>query len=68
LAGQGAPIEVRIELVINQQTPSGYQWSTPQGPPMVIDSGTIASGSITVSAQQPIRMIIPTIRKYLPFD
>lgn len=68
LAGEGAPIEVRIELVTNPDTPSGYQWSTPMGPPMVIDSGTVGSGSITVSAQQPIRMVIPKIKKYLPFD
>ncbi len=68
MARDSAPIEVRIELVTNRETPSGYQWSTPQGPPMVIDSGTVGSGSITVSSQQPIRMIIPKIKKYLPFD
>lgn len=67
LAGQSSPIEVRIELVTNPNTPSGYQWSTPQGPPMVIDTGTISTGSVTVRTQRPIHMIIPRVRGILPF-
>lgn len=67
LSGNNAPIEVRIELILDTSTFSGYKWSTPQGPPIKIDSGTLCSASITVSQQKPIRMVIPKIKKYLPF-
>ncbi|MEW9122499.1 MAG: NHLP bacteriocin system secretion protein [Thermotaleaceae bacterium] len=67
LSGKNAPIEVRIELILDASTLSGYKWSTPQGPPMEIDSGTLCSASITVSRQKPIRMVIPKIKQYLPF-
>lgn len=68
LTGNSAPIEVRIELILDTSTFSGYKWSTPQGPPIMIDSGTLCSASITVSRQRPIRMVIPTIKKYLPLS
>lgn len=68
LSGQSAPIEIRIDLIRDESTMTGYKWSTPQGPPLIINSGTLCAGSVTVSKQRPIRMVIPLIKKYLPIE
>lgn len=66
LSGRGAPIEVRVELIMNNSTVSGYKWSTPKGPSLVIDSGTLCVGEVKVAQQRPISMIVPFIKKVLP--
>ncbi|MEN6462422.1 MAG: NHLP bacteriocin system secretion protein [Syntrophomonas sp.] len=62
---QGASLEVRIDMVADDSTVSGYKWSSAQGPPFKIRSGTFCTGSITVQKQRPIGMIIPMIKKTL---
>ncbi|MEG6520666.1 NHLP bacteriocin system secretion protein [Desulfotomaculum sp. 1211_IL3151] len=66
LTGQGSPIEIRVELVRDSNTVSGYKWSTPEGPEMIIDSGTLCLGEVKVSEQRPISMVIPFIKRILP--
>jgi len=65
LSGQGSPIEVRAELIRDNSTVSGYKWSTPDGPEIIIDSGTLCLGEVKVSQQRPISMVIPYIKKIL---
>lgn len=55
----GAPIEVRISLFSDENTPSGYRWSSSQGPDFAISSGTLASAAITVDSQRPINLVLP---------
>lgn len=59
LAGEGAPVEVRAVLVADRSTPSGYRWSSRQGPPFPLVSGTVCTASITVSQRRPLGLIIP---------
>ncbi|MTI81653.1 MAG: NHLP bacteriocin system secretion protein [Firmicutes bacterium] len=59
LAGQSTALEVRIDLVVDEDTVSGYKWSTPQGPPIKITSGTLCSGSVTINEQKPISLVFP---------
>jgi len=66
LSGEGAPIEVRVKLIMDSSTESGYKWSTPKGPPMVIDDGTFCVGEVKVAQKRPISMVIPFIKKILP--
>lgn len=54
-----APIELRIALIPDSQTASGYRWSSSQGPDFTIDNGTLASAKITVDSQRPINLILP---------
>ena len=61
--GQSAVIELEIELLRDENTVSGYKWSTPKGAPITIDPGTICSGEIKVSSQRPIDMVIPFIKR-----
>ncbi|MFZ7101735.1 MAG: NHLP bacteriocin system secretion protein [Peptococcaceae bacterium] len=66
LSGEGAPIEVRVKLVRDSGTSSGYRWSTSGGPALVIDGGTFCLGEVKVSAKRPISMVIPFIKRLLP--
>ncbi|CAH1216239.1 hypothetical protein PAECIP111893_04081 [Paenibacillus plantiphilus] len=59
--GDMAMLEVKVDLIPDSSTISGYKWSTPDGPPQQIDSGTLVSASITVKQQKPITSIIPQI-------
>ncbi|MTI83405.1 MAG: NHLP bacteriocin system secretion protein [Firmicutes bacterium] len=66
LSGKGSPIEVRVELIRDNSTVSAYRWSTPDGPDMIIDSGTLCLGEVKVSQERPISMIVPFIKRILP--
>ncbi len=59
LAGQGAPIQVQVDIVHDQGTKSGYKWSSPAGPPHAIPSGTLVHGAIVIAREKPISKVIP---------
>ncbi|MCK9224445.1 MAG: NHLP bacteriocin system secretion protein [Candidatus Muirbacterium halophilum] len=65
IAKTGAPIEVYADLDINTQTISGFKWSSIDGPPNKVFSGTICDVTITVKKQRPITLVIPAFRKIL---
>ena len=65
LAGSDAPYEVHADLVLDPATVSRYRWTSSQGPPTKIESGTLAAASITVTTRRPIELVIPLIREYL---
>ena len=60
---QGNPMIVAVELIPDQDTESGYAWSTSHGPPTAITSGTLAEGQIVVQRQRPITLVLPWLRK-----
>lgn len=63
----GAPYEVRIDLTPGD-TPSGYAWSSRQGPPVSLFSGTTLELDITVREQTPASLIVPLVRKQTGLD
>jgi HlyD family secretion protein len=63
LTGESAPIEVRVTLIKDPDTPSGFKWSSSEGPPMKIFSGTICSANVTVETKKPISYVLPLVRK-----
>ena len=58
-------LNTNATLLTNEKTVSGYEWSSPKGPPLTIHGGTICTTSITVRKQPPISLVIPLLRKYL---
>jgi HlyD family secretion protein len=52
-----APMALRARLVRDDKTPSGYRWSSGQGPRLLISSGTRLDASITTSTQRPISLV-----------
>jgi HlyD family secretion protein len=47
---------------------SGYCWTSgPRGPPISITSGTLCDGTITLTNQPPIRLVLPVVKKNVGF-
>ena len=57
-----APYEIRVDLRLDPTTASGYLWSSSDGPPIDILTGTLCSVLITVERRRPIDLVIPMIR------
>ncbi|MDF2672251.1 MAG: bacteriocin system secretion protein [Clostridiales bacterium] len=62
LAGQGAPLMVRIDLIPDSRTESGYRWSSPSGPHMVFHSGTLIESEVIINREKPIGKVIPILK------
>ncbi|MCC7054305.1 MAG: NHLP bacteriocin system secretion protein [Gemmatimonadaceae bacterium] len=65
LAQGRAPYEVRADLLVDPATVSRYKWSSSGGPPIRIQSGTLALGNIEVASRRPIEMVMPILRRAL---
>lgn len=59
----GAPIEVTVALEPSPHTPSGFRWTSAQGPPDPLTSGTLCGGTITRSKRSPISFVLPVWRQ-----
>ncbi len=57
LASSGKLVEVRVELEMDENTPSGYRWTSVQGPPTTVQRGTICNGIIVIDEQRPIELV-----------
>ena len=63
LTGKSAPIEISVDLIDDASTPSGFKWSSSQGPPNPVFSGTQCTATIAVETKKPISYVIPLFRK-----
>lgn len=63
LSGAQAPIQIIAALKPSSRNASHYQWSTRNGPPFAIESGTACSAMVTLSQQRPIELAIPIFKK-----
>ena len=64
MSGGSAPLEVVVDL-FPAKNDSGYQWSSPQGPPVGIFGGTMCTGSIIIDRKRPISYVIPLVKEKL---
>lgn len=60
---KGAPIAVEADLEIDDDTPSGFRWSSSKGPPFQIRSGTLCSARVITQEQRPITLVIPLLKE-----
>ncbi len=51
-------LEVEVDLILNDKTMSGYQWSTPNGPPFNIYEGTLCYAEFILEMKKPIDLVI----------
>jgi HlyD family secretion protein len=63
LIGSGPVFEVRAALKETPATPSGFEWSTSEGPPFKIGGGTMVNIAIIVDRKRPITLVMPFLRK-----
>jgi len=64
LSGGDAPYELHADLLVDPKAVSRYRWSSSSGPPVKIQSGTLAVGNVEVASRRPIEMVIPILRKH----
>ncbi|MBF0306630.1 MAG: NHLP bacteriocin system secretion protein [Alphaproteobacteria bacterium] len=63
----GAPYEARVNLV-PATTPSGYAWTSGDGPAVRMTSGTVVEANIAVERRRPVDLILPLMRKAVGID
>jgi HlyD family secretion protein len=61
----GSVYEMRIKLRLDAATPSGFSWTSRQGPPIKFGSGTLLRVQIPVQEKRPIELLIPTLRRWI---
>ncbi|HEX2464249.1 MAG TPA: NHLP bacteriocin system secretion protein [Thermoanaerobaculia bacterium] len=65
LSGRGAPLEVVVRLGLDTKTPSGFDWSSSQGPPVQVFTGTLCAASVEVAAKKPAEYVLPFLKQLL---
>jgi HlyD family secretion protein len=63
LAGDNPPHELHADLIVDPDSYSQYRWSSSEGPPMRIQSGTMCAAEISVEERRPIEMAMPLLRR-----
>lgn len=64
LSGDDAPYAVHVDLLPDPDNVSTYRWTSSEGPPLRIQSGTLATAGIVVERRRPIQMVIPQLRRH----
>jgi len=57
----GPPIQVIVELQHDEQ--GNFTWTSSEGPPHSITTGTLCTATVTVKEQAPISLVIPILKK-----
>jgi HlyD family secretion protein len=65
LSAGAAPIQINADLTPEAGATSGYKWTSPGGPPVRIQSGTLGTANISVRSQRPISLVIPMLREFV---
>jgi HlyD family secretion protein len=63
LAADGPVTEVRVRMLEDANTPSGFKWSSALGAPVKITGGMLVTAQIVVREQIPATLVIPKIRE-----
>lgn len=64
LSGADAPYEIHVDLLPESGNVSTYRWTSAEGPPIRIQSGTLATAGVVVERRRPILMVIPQLRRH----
>jgi HlyD family secretion protein len=64
----GIPLEVRVRLHRVPVAPSGYEWSSAEGPPTRLSVGMLCSAAFVVEEQPPIALLFPLLKKKLALE
>lgn len=63
LSRDGPPVAVTVDLMPDATTRSGYRWSSRAASQLDLNSGTLASASVTIEVQKPITLVIPLLKR-----
>jgi HlyD family secretion protein len=65
LSAEGPMLEVVVDLLEDPTTPSGFAWSSSEGPPTPVFTGTICRGEVIVETRRPISYVLPIFKRTL---
>ena len=69
LMEQGVLIMVRVSLLRDPNTPSGFKWSSSDGPKDIsIEAGTVCTGNVVLKRSRPIDLVFPKFSKMLGLE
>jgi HlyD family secretion protein len=68
LTESGAVTEVKVEMVPDSNTPSGFRWSSSKGPPVLLSAGTLCSMQVVTLRQRPLALVMPFLKHKLGLD
>jgi hypothetical protein len=57
--GEIGAVIVAIEPITDPSTPTGYKWSTLEGPPFALPEGSIGTAKVVTEVKRPISYLIP---------
>ena len=55
-----AQLRVDVKLLRDSSTPSGFKWSSSQGPPFTITRGTLCSATFVLGEERPLDLVLPS--------
>ncbi|WP_449258590.1 NHLP bacteriocin system secretion protein [Chlorobium limicola] len=64
-AAASPPYKVKVKLLSDSRSSSGYRWTSGNGPNVKITSGMLCSGKIIVEEQRPVELVVPVLKKYV---
>jgi HlyD family secretion protein len=63
LTNDGPVTELRVVMLKDPNTPSGYQWSSSKGPNLLLSGGTLCTAEVITRWQKPVTLIFPALRR-----
>ncbi len=68
LTATGPVTEIAVRMVPDSKTPSGFHWSSSQGPPLRLSSGTLCTIQVVTLRQRPVVLLLPFLKSKLGVD
>jgi HlyD family secretion protein len=62
---QGVPTALRVRLLLDPSSASGYRWSSRRGSTLRLSSGTRCTASVITGTQRPLTLLFPTFEAVL---
>jgi hypothetical protein len=60
LRTDNAQLRVDVKLHKDPSTPSGFEWSSSQGPPFTITRGTLCRANFVLGEERPLDLVLPS--------
>ncbi|MCF4151070.1 NHLP bacteriocin system secretion protein [Dethiosulfovibrio sp. F2B] len=64
LSQGGSPITLTVAMRRSMKTETGYEWSSGGGPPLTLQSGTLAGVTVVVRRQAPVTLVLPFLKNF----
>lgn len=66
-SAEGAVVEVHCRLETDENTVSGYRWSSEKGNEVMLTTGTLVAATVITGEKKPIDLLIPYLKEKLDF-